>query len=184
MGLREDTRSHQLQRFILKKNVFSPLLFIFISLSASSPPTLSHYLSSHPHYCSAYLPVLSCHKVHHKKTMSARLDCVSPHLPRPLFHQPRAPAPSFYAPLIFSRPRYDSLPCHKTQSDMLSTTRAAFAIPLWDGKRARDGEKEKVVKKGKLTAALKTAAEKNCFPGPFLGLQGAKTLKLIERPLF
>ena len=34
-------------------------------------------------------------------------------------------------------------------------------------------------------AALKTAAEKkNCFPGPFLGLQGAEKLKLIEQPLF
>lgn len=62
------------------------LLFVFIFLSASSPPpTLSHYLSSHPHYCSAYLPMQSCHKVHHKRSMSARLDCAAAHIS----HNPR-----------------------------------------------------------------------------------------------
>lgn len=97
--------------------------FIFLSSSSSSRcqplllPLLPHYLSSHPHYCSAYLPMQSCHKVHHKKTMSARLDCASAHIThnlcfislmlRYLLFMPSAPRSSPSLLQLFS--------CHKTK---------------------------------------------------------------------
>lgn len=109
-----------------------PLLFvsIFLLLSSSSPPTLSHYLSSHPHYCSAYLPMQSCHKVHHKKTMSARLDCASAHIshiPCFVFFSVSCSNTCFSCPPSLPPPQYNSS-CVIKQKDTVCIHQHAMSM--------------------------------------------------------